>query len=89
MIADTVMVAPGGAPADVLTKSATKALKDIAYQINDEEEVAPGRYCPPRHPTHFDPSFLGLNGVLRRSEQYLPGPRRRRRRSRRSPTRSR
>ena len=32
------------------------------------------RYCPPRHPTHFEPSFLEFNGILQRGEQYLPGP---------------
>ena len=23
--------------------------------------VRPARYCPPRHPTHFEPSFIGWN----------------------------
>ena len=27
--------------------------------------VGLGRYCPPRHPTHFDPSFVGIiNGII-------------------------
>jgi hypothetical protein len=26
--------------------------------------VRPGAYCSPRHPTHFDPSFHELNGIL-------------------------
>ena len=28
------------------------------------EEVGTGGYCSPRHPTHFDPSSLGLHGTL-------------------------
>lgn len=38
MIADTVIVAADGAAPDVLTKGVTKAVKDVAYQINDEDE---------------------------------------------------
>jgi hypothetical protein len=26
--------------------------------------VRPGTYCSPRHPTHFEPSFIKLNGTL-------------------------
>ena len=26
--------------------------------------VGPGRYCPPRRPTHFEPSCLESNGIL-------------------------
>ena len=26
--------------------------------------VGPGEYCPPRHPTHFKPSFIELHGIL-------------------------
>ena len=26
--------------------------------------VSPARCCPPRHPTHFEPVFLDLNGTL-------------------------
>jgi len=39
--------------------------------------VGPSRYCPPRHPTHFQPlvSRVKINGVLRCGKQYLPGPR--------------
>ena len=29
----------------------------------------PSRYYPPRHPTHFEPSFLELNGL--RAKQKL------------------
>jgi hypothetical protein len=29
--------------------------------------------------THLEPSYVGLNGVLSHSEQYLAGPRARRR----------
>jgi hypothetical protein len=30
------------------------------------EEVGPGpaRNCPPRHPTHFEPFFLEVKGIL-------------------------
>ena len=27
-------------------------------------EAGRGRYCPPHHSTHFDPSVLDLNGIL-------------------------
>jgi hypothetical protein len=27
-------------------------------------EVGPGGYSPPRHPTHFEPSFLELNNSI-------------------------
>jgi len=26
--------------------------------------VVPARYCPPRHPKHFESSLLELNGIL-------------------------
>ena len=35
--------------------------------------MGPGRHCPPRHPTHSDPSALKSNGILRRGEQYITG----------------
>ena len=38
MIADTVSVAQGGDAPEVLTAGVTKALKDIAYQINDDDD---------------------------------------------------
>lgn len=38
MIADTVTVGARGAAPEVLTRGVTKALKDVAYQINDDEE---------------------------------------------------
>ena len=38
MIADTVSVAKGGDAPEVLTAGVTKALKDIAYQINDDDD---------------------------------------------------
>lgn len=37
IIADTAVVASGGAAPTVLTAGVTKALKDIAYQINDDD----------------------------------------------------
>ena len=37
-IADTVSVAGAGAAPEVLTKGVSKALKDVSYQINDDEE---------------------------------------------------
>ena len=27
-------------------------------------EVGPGGYCPPRHPTHYEPLFFVFNGIL-------------------------
>ena len=38
MIADTVVVGAGGAKPEVMTAGVTKALKDIAYQINDDDD---------------------------------------------------
>jgi nucleosome binding factor SPN SPT16 subunit len=38
LVADTAVVRVDGAAPEVLTSGATKALKDIAYQINDDEE---------------------------------------------------
>ena len=38
MIADTATVGDAGAAPEVLTRGVTKALKDVAYQINDDEE---------------------------------------------------
>jgi len=29
-----------------------------------ELKIGLGRYCPPRHPTNFQPSFLELNSIL-------------------------
>ena len=35
----------------------------LSAEVN-ETSVRSTKYCPPRHPTHFEPSFLGLNGIL-------------------------
>jgi hypothetical protein len=35
--------------------------------------LGPGGNCPLRHPPHFEPSLLGLNGIRRSGEPYLPG----------------
>ena len=51
-------------------------------RTSDEVKVGPARWRPPRHRNAFEPSFLESIGILRRVEQYLPGPR-----SRRSSTR--
>ena len=40
LVADTAVVAANGGAPEVLTAGVTKALTDIAYQINDEEEEA-------------------------------------------------
>ena len=37
-------------------------------------QARPARYCSPRHPSHFEPSFLQSHGTLCRGEQYLPRP---------------
>ena len=37
-------------------------------------KVGPAGYCSPRHPTHFEPSSLEINGILRRGKQYPLGP---------------
>jgi hypothetical protein len=31
---------------------------------NKMEPVGPGTYCPPRQPTHSDPSYIDFSGVL-------------------------
>ena len=36
----------------------------VCYVCLDVPRVGPGRCCHPRQPTHSQPSFLDLNGVL-------------------------
>jgi hypothetical protein len=36
---------------------------DVESPEQAAEEVGPARACLPRHPPHFRPSFLGLNGI--------------------------
>jgi len=38
--------------------------KNLALAVTWYSKVGPGRYCSPRHPTHFKPSFLELDGIL-------------------------
>jgi len=44
---------------DIRTSSGT-----FLSRQQDPAGVGPGRYCPPRHPTHVEPSFLESNAVL-------------------------
>jgi hypothetical protein len=37
-----------------------------------EKKVGPDTSCSPRHPTHFEPSYLGLHIILRRGEHFMP-----------------
>ena len=39
-------------------------LWQLQTRIIGEKDVGPGGYCPPRHPTHFRPSFPDLNFIL-------------------------
>ena len=43
--------------------------RDLSRQ---QDKVRLATHCSPRHPTHFEPSFLELNGILWRGELYLP-----------------
>ena len=52
------------------------AIIDLKKFKSPQELVRPGRYSCPRHPTHFDPSFLESYDIPRRGERYVPGPRR-------------
>jgi hypothetical protein len=36
--------------------------------------LEPDRSCPPRHPTHFESSFLESNGILHVTERVLNPP---------------
>jgi hypothetical protein len=61
--------------ADKARDAAQAAVHASTAQAQREREwVWPDGYCncTPRHPTHFEPSSLELNGTLRRDEQYLP-----------------
>jgi len=35
-----------------------------AHVLHRAQQVVPGRYCPLLHPTHVEPLFLELNGIL-------------------------
>ena len=48
----------GGGGGDRAGEGENESLRQI------EMEVRPAGYHPPRHPTHFEPSFLDLNGIL-------------------------
>ena len=39
MIADTVLISPAGAPPEILTKAVKKKVKDVAYQINEDDDA--------------------------------------------------
>jgi hypothetical protein len=32
--------------------------------LQDDSRAGPDKYCSPRHPTHFEPSFLEVNAIL-------------------------
>ena len=34
------------------------------YKKQKAAQIGPGTYCPPRHPTHLEPSFLESDGIL-------------------------
>jgi len=36
----------------------------VVEAVQRPVRAGPGRCCSPRHPTHFEPSFLDLNGTL-------------------------
>ena len=46
------------------TRENQKELNRIERGLAWDAPVGPGRYCSPRHPTHFRPSFIELNGIL-------------------------
>jgi len=39
--------------------------EEAAARRSAAAEVGPGRFCSPRHHTHFEPSFIELNSILR------------------------
>jgi len=59
---------PSGAPVGTSNEAAASMAEDDASASNDNGptggSVGPGRYCPPRHPTHFEPAFIAFNGML-------------------------
>jgi len=58
------------AEVEALTASAAAASAAAAATaahmaaLEAELEVGPGRDCLPRHPTHYEPSFIELNSIL-------------------------
>jgi hypothetical protein len=46
----------------------------FTVRVCEEHEVGPGRYCPPRLPTHLGLSFTESYGILSRGEKHLIGP---------------
>jgi hypothetical protein len=48
--------------------------RSILARVSVVNEVGPGAHCPPRHTTHHAPSFIEVDGILRRGKQCLPGP---------------
>ena len=63
-------------PAGASTEQAFQILMREAQRQAEEERsgkrpgrVRPGEHCPPRHPTHLEPSTLDLKSTLRRGEQ--------------------
>jgi len=48
----------------VMNEDALRKNSILTYELLDEMLVGPGRYCSPRHSTHFEPSFLELNGII-------------------------
>ena len=51
-----------------INKFKKMGLMAMAKTLTNEElmglKVRPARHCSPRHPTHFEPSFLGLNHCI-------------------------
>ena len=44
--------------------AAAPHIKPIRFPNPGPLEVGPGRCCPPRHPTHFEPSLLASHLIL-------------------------
>ena len=69
----TDMIDKQAALDDAITRLDTneRRLDNLRWRVDESEStrnrldaVGPGRYYPPRHPTHSEPSFLESHGIL-------------------------
>ena len=64
--------AAAGSSAAAAATAAAPPMRTRGLTITNKAGTS--KSCPPRHPTHFEPWFFELTTILRRGEQYLPGP---------------
>ena len=58
------MLMQGGALAMDSPRRTATSSPSAARMASADPAVGPGRYCPPRHPTYFEPSSLEFNANL-------------------------